>query len=97
MSMNQTIIDNHIDVFEYPCKAGHADGIQSFPADLLYWHKDGFYCEYCIEDKFLINLFRRGRSLEKEIELAKERSKCYRKLPEPIYFGEEALTNTSSS
>ena len=102
MLMNQTIIDNHTDVFEYPCHADDQDhrdydGIYSFPADLLYWHKDGFYCEYCIEDKFLISLFRRGRSLEKEIKLAKERGKCYRKLPEPIYFGEEVLTNTASS
>ena len=88
--MNQTIIDNHMEVFEYPCKAGHSDygGIHSFPADLLYWHKDGFYCVYCVEEEFLISLWRRGRSLEKEIELAKERGRCYRRLPEPIYFGE---------
>ena len=88
-NMKTSIINNHKEEFEYPCEASHFswDGQHSFPADMLYWRKDGFYCEGCIEDDFLISLPKKGRSLKKEIELPRQRGKCHRPLPNPIYFG----------
>lgn len=80
--------------WQYCCASDdpdHADGDGTFcfPADMLYWYRDGFYCEDCFHEHFCVTLFQRGRSLKQELQLAKQRRKCYRTLPKPVVFGGE--------
>ena len=83
----------HTDDWHYLCKNRNddhhdSDGWFTFPADMLFWYKDGFYCESCLDD-FSVSLHRRGRSLHEELVLAKKRGKCYRTLPQPVIFANE--------
>ena len=86
-------IDLLLDEAQYPCHFKECreyvdgDGCRAvYPADMLYWHKDGFYCEFCIDHRLLISVARRGRSLRRELQLKAERGTCHRRLPNPEYF-----------
>lgn len=79
--------------WEYLCKSTNYQlhpggyGLEPFPAEMLYWHSNGFYCEDCLEWEFdQFDIMRRGRSLAEELKLAKQRGKCYRTLPQPVIF-----------
>ena len=86
--MARTNFDAFTDDAEYECKTQDSDhenydGIFTYPADMLYWHRDGFYCEHCHSWKFNIYDIK-GRSLSSEIRLGKERGICHRTLSQPI-------------
>ena len=64
---------------------GHEEGTwvrHCYPPNMLYWHKDGFYCEDCIDNALYILL--EAKSLSAEIVLSKLRGFSYCPLPEPI-------------
>lgn len=88
--MARTNFDKFTKDAEYLCKTQDGDhedfdfdGSFTFPADMLHWHQDGFYCEHCHNWKFDIYDIK-GRSLDREIRLGRERGICHRTLPKPI-------------
>ena len=89
--MQTHTLDNFVlQITDSPCYScfGHDKNHDCFyPADMLHWHKRGFYCgENCIGDKFFISLSRRGRSLEQELALREQgKGDKNRKLPAPRY------------
>lgn len=70
---------------QYLCKCPECNDT-AFPDDMLYWHKDGFYCEHCFDDHIWLSYWQRGRSLGTELKLKAERGRCYRSLPTPLYL-----------
>ena len=86
--MARTNFDIFVEDAEYNCSNLECqtdwDNPLSYPPDMLYFHKGGWYCEYCFDFQLHIDITNRGRSLLEEIRLGKERGVCYRTLPEPI-------------
>ena len=86
--MARTNFDRFTENAEYLCSNPECqtDGYMSisYPSDMLHFHKGGWYCDYCFDFDFTSSITNRGRSLESEIRLGRERGICHRTLPQPI-------------